>query len=149
MKVIKLTQGLKALVDDEDHGALLFYQWGAVRVAEGRIYARNSRAGYMHSFIMQPHPGLEVDHINGNRLDNRRANLRCVTRSRNNSNRHTLRNKHGYPGVITANTKWFCVRIKVDKKTLYIGSFGTIKDAAKAYRKAYLAAHGEEHPFYR
>lgn len=89
MREIKLTKGAVALVSDEDYERVAAYKWYlhsdgyAVRtvVVEGRKVKV-----LMHRFIMEAAPGEEIDHINGNRLDNRRENLRRVNRTHNNAN---------------------------------------------------------------
>lgn len=107
MKIILLTQGRSALVDDEDYERLttLKWQWDKGNGERARNnpdhigYAgRQIRTGppidgkrqrkkqWMHRIIMNCPRGLLVDHINGNGLDNRKENLRIVTVTVNNNN---------------------------------------------------------------
>jgi hypothetical protein len=80
-------QGLFAIVDDDVHEALAARKWYAHRARGSRtIYAKTyGEFGwrYMHHFILVPVAGKEVDHKDGNGLDNRRENLRHVTHKRN------------------------------------------------------------------
>ena len=99
MKTIPLTQGKVALVDDEDYEELMKYKWYARKAPNGLWYAVRSvhlsggrwKRISMHRFLMAGDSPLEVDHINGDGLDNRRANLRLVTKSGNQRNRKSHR----------------------------------------------------------
>jgi hypothetical protein len=161
MKIIKLTQGYEALVDDEDYFELskhfwsvAIMRWGDKRHISARKKIRVPYGTYvhksigMHVFLMNPPPGLEVDHIDGNPLNNQRHNLRCVTKSRNMSNR-LCKYPHGYPGVRLKRKKTWWSAIVIEGRRKRLGSFSSAEDAAVAYRKAYLAAFGEDHRFYR
>ena len=87
----------------------------------------------------------EVDHRNGNKLDNRKSNLRICSRSENQMNRGKQKNNtSGFKGVsqIKMNQKWVAY-IKVNYKRIYIGCFLKKVDAARAYNMAALKYHGE------
>lgn len=91
MKKIPLTQGKYALVDDQDYDMLIKIKWCAERCStvKENFYARNRALNIkMHRLILglgKSH--LVGDHINHNTLDNRRCNLRAVTKAENNRNR--------------------------------------------------------------
>lgn len=91
-------------------------------------------------------PKQQIDHINGNRADNRWSNLREASNSENQQNLKTAKkgNKSGYLGVAWHSTKrkWM-TRIKVAGKAIYIGIYDTPEEA----REAYLAAKAKLHPF--
>jgi hypothetical protein len=98
--------GLVALVDDEDCTWLRQWNWSAVspqRLNGGYAMRRDNQSGktiLMHRLILDAPEGIEVDHINGNGLDNRRANLRRVTVQQNRQNRNRGRtNQTGFKGV--------------------------------------------------
>ena len=93
-----------AIVDDEDYKTLSRYHW-FIYIGG---YTYNPDLGQMHRFILNAtNPDLVVDHINHDRLDNRRENLRICTQQQNQFNRSVRRdNKTGYKGVKTH--KWFC-----------------------------------------
>lgn len=90
-------------------------------------------------------PVNDVDHINGDRSDNRICNLRSATRTQNNYNqRISSRNKSGHKGVswCKQRDKWQ-VHIAINGKCTYVGRFKKLEDAANAYRKAAVSVGGE------
>lgn len=150
MREIPLSQGLVALVDDEDYEELSALNWHLVR-PNGRAYAQhdvwsgNARVHreYMHRFLLPD--AEEVDHINGNGLDNRRSNLRPATRAQNCANmRRSKANTSGYKGVSwhKGGRKWHA-QIRGDAKREHLGLFTDPADAAKAYDNAARRLHGE------
>lgn len=101
-KKIPLTQGKFALVDDEDFEYLSQWKWHASKYSNSYYACRtiNSNKVLMHRFILNAQKELEVDHIDGNGLNNQKLNLRIVTHSRNMQNRkNNSNNKSGYKGV--------------------------------------------------
>jgi hypothetical protein len=99
MAVIKLSNSRKvALVDDQDFYAVSLLRWHLMKIGYA---SNNQRVGkghqriYMHRFILNPAKWLEVDHLNGNRLDNRRSNLRVCTRRENARNTPRRRKRKG------------------------------------------------------
>lgn len=98
---------------------------------------------YLHRMLMDPAPGFFVDHINGDRLDNRRQNLRLATKSQNMMNRGKQKNNTtGYKGVTRVNGA-YVAQLQKDRKNYYLGTYATPEEAALAYNKAALAHHGE------
>ena len=90
-------------------------------------------------------PKDEIDHINGDRADNRLANLRPATRHKNSANkRRYSNNQSGRKGVNwhRQHQKW-CTRITVNGKRKHIGLFHSLEDAADAYRRAAIENFGE------
>lgn len=151
--VVPLSQGYEALVDIEDLPALAAYNWSVTRsLKKGGAYAQRltprdssgkQRALKMHRVLMSPGPGLVVDHINGNGLDNRRENLRVCAQRDNMKNQAPHRtNKLGIKGVSVYRNR-FVAKIRVDGKTIFIGSFPTANEAAAAYRQAANEFHGQ------
>ncbi len=145
MKEIPLTQGKVALVDDEDYEYLTQWKWCYNRYAVRCIGPKNHRQRIaMHQVILNPPEGLETDHIDRNKLNNQRSNLRAVTRSEN------MQNKAPYmqggilitPGVIRKRRKrrpysyvYWCTRLRkfrviliVDGKRKRAGAFVTRQD---------------------
>jgi hypothetical protein len=86
--------------------------------------------------------GMEIDHINGNTLDNRIENLRVATRSQNVRNSVGC-SKLGLPKGVRINKRRFCARIMCDRKYYHLGSFKTIEEASNAYNEAAKRLHGE------
>ena len=91
-------------------------------------------------------PSIIIDHINGNKLDNRVSNLRIVTTSQNamNQKKTKLKTSSRYKGVskCTDRDRWICM-IKVGTKTINLGRFKTELEAAKAYNKSALIHFAE------
>lgn len=91
----------------------------------------------MHRDIIGKRGCLDVDHVDGNGLNNQRANLRFATRSQNAMNRSIVtRNRTGLKGVSyrpELKVRKWQVRITIGRKTISVGYFGNTRDAAKAY----------------
>jgi len=149
---IPLTQGKIAIVDDADYEWLIQYSWH-VASNHNTWYARrgigrpnkHTQIIRMHREIMNPPPGMMVDHVNHDGLDNRRSNLRNVTTTQNRHNgRKQSRNTSGYKGVCwdKYNSKWH-VRIGHNGKTTFLGLFDCKVEAAYAYDEAAKILHGE------
>ena len=88
-------------------------------------------------------PSGELDHINGNRSDNRIDNLRCASRSMNNQNRRTAfkSNRLGVLGVTQTKRGTFIARIRVNGKGIHLGVFPTAAEASQAYVAAKRQLH--------
>jgi len=152
LKIIELTKGYKVIVDSDNYDELLKYKWYANCVSN-LIYAyRTIRVGprkqgkkitiAMHREIVLAKKGDFVDHKNGNTLDNRKTNLRICTptqNSRNHNGRQKKRKYSSFKGVKkNLNCKTWSARITVDRKSIYLGSFKTEKEAALKYNEAAL-----------
>jgi hypothetical protein len=90
MKKIKTTKGIYCLVDEDDFEKLNKYRWYFCSMdgETGYAYAKvDGKLVSMHRFLMRFPIGLEIDHINHDKLDNRKQNLRIVSRSENAFNR--------------------------------------------------------------
>lgn len=147
---IELTCGRVVLVDDEDAG-LSAYCWRASRGSKTYYSMRsegpaNQRSTIMmHRQITAAGDLFEVDHINGNGLDNRRSNLRLVTHAENARNSGAHRDsKSGVKGVTwdKRRSRWVA-RIMVNGRTTNLGRFEHLEDAAEMYAKAARLLHGE------
>lgn len=142
MKQIVLSNKDVALVDDQDYEELSRRSWyiSSSGYACTWLYGKNAR---MHRMIMKAESGLDVDHINHNKLDNRRSNLRLCTRSQNNANRITT-SSTGYKGVTWIKKKnRFAAQIKINGVNKYLGLFKSAVDAAKAYDVAAKKLFGD------
>jgi hypothetical protein len=146
MKLIKLTRGKMALVDDDDFEKLNKHKWCvARRNGGGNYYACRTIAGgktlYMHSEIIGNSPNMEIDHINGNGLDNRVANLRKCTHVENRQNSRVYVGRK-FKGT-KKNGNGFSARIVVNKKEKYLGTYKTEIRAAMIYNKFATMYFGE------
>lgn len=149
MKTIELTRGKVALVDDEDYERLNVHKWyidyrgyvltSAPREGGGQIRLR------MHRVVMGAKPGEEVDHISGDRSDNRRANLRIATNTQNQANQRIRSGGSSkYKGVHwdKGERKWRATICR-DGKRMALGRYDDERAAAIAYDKAAREHSGE------
>ncbi len=126
-------------LDKEDLKKVKFIKWHLHSTG----YARNRNIGYMHNIILNRDTSnrkINVDHINRNKLDNRKCNLRIVEATQNQYNKGLQSNNtSGYPGVgfKKREQKWRA-RIQYKGKEKYIGLFNTKEDAIKARKQAEL-----------
>lgn len=143
MKEIPLTQGKVALVDDEDYEMLMKYKWHADK-NRNTFYAHgynkiNGKLVHhlMPRLILNVPKELQVDHIDGNGLNNQRYNLRIVNNRTNCQNHHYRHRTSKFPGVdwVSAISKWRA-RIQFKGKNNHIGVFIKEIDAACAYQIA-------------
>lgn len=149
-KRIALTQGKFALVSPEDFDELNQFKWYANKIGSIFYAMRNTkgtdgkwRSERMHRRILKPVGGKEVDHINGDGLDNRRSNLRIATHAENIRNRKLNSNStSGYKGVSKRWNRWRA-RIKHNGVEYFIGHFDSPEAAAEAYNLKAIELHGE------
>jgi len=141
MKTIELSQGLVAMVDDEDFEELDPYTWCAFKKGNTFYAVRHPKGAnrtliYMHRVICNTPKGLQTDHIDGDGLNNCKSNLRVVTSRQNNQNKH-MKKSSIYPGVswFKNEGKWYS-KIKINGKTKHLGVFDVEADAFEAYLKA-------------
>jgi hypothetical protein len=153
MKMLQLTKGYSAIVDDSIFDKVLPYNWQAYVGCWG-VYARRYRrlsdapgsfSISLHNVILPPTDGLLVDHINGNSLDNRASNLRLVTVSQNTQNtRLRADNTSGHRGVyLDRRRNSWSAEIHANGKKYFLGCFGTLEAAAAVYEEAAKELHGE------
>ena len=136
---ISVAGGFFCIVDRADFAELSKYRWhicgsrGAMYVARSRRLEGKTVCERMHNLLLATGPGLVVDHVNGNHLDNRRCNLRACTRSENQWNRHAPpRGASRFTGVSPERGRWRA-RITCHSRCINIGHFAREVDAAIAY----------------
>jgi AP2 domain. len=146
MKLIPLTKGRYAIVDDEWFDYLNQWKW----FYHSQGYAARSTWNprtivFMHREIMKASKGKLVDHINGNKVDNRKFNLRFCTARQNNVNcKIHITNKSGYRGVSWKKElkKWVAV-CYLNNKVIYLGLFDKPHHAALARDLWMIDLHGK------
>lgn len=133
-----------ALIDLEDLERVIEYKWTDM----GHYFKSQKLGTYLHRFILKYDGKQDVDHINGDKLDCRKSNLRVVSHSLNASNQKlSSRNKSGVIGVSYDSTrkKWKS-EIKVNKERFNLGRFENIEDAITARLKAEKEKLGDVAP---
>lgn len=135
------------LIDADMYEELSKYKWFKNKGYCKRSTTKNYKTVHftMHRVIMQAKKGEYVDHINGDRLDNRRSNLRICSNQENLCNKpKQLNNTSGYKGVTWRKIakKWLA-QIQVNNKTIHLGYYETKEEAALAYNIAAKKYHGE------
>ena len=151
--LIPLPQGKFTLIDKEDFERVNKFKWQYhprlnLEYAKGRV---NGKVVYLHRFLTNAKKGVEIDHINGNGLDNRRGNLRFASHKQNIANQKRRQdNSSGFKGVwihrATANKglqtmtgkprKVWVAELATNGKKNGLGWFRTKEEAARAYDEA-------------
>lgn len=142
---IQLTQGKQALVDKADFEWLSQWKWYYIKdgyaVRSDYSQGRTPRQVKMHRQIMNEPEGLQVDHKNTNKLDNRRENLRVATVNQNQQNSSLPKNNtSGYKGVSKPRRGlgWIA---SIQRQ--YLGYYKTPEEAALAYNIEATKRFGE------
>jgi hypothetical protein len=153
VKTITLTRGQIALVDDADFEALTVFKWQAHRgphdstwyAVRAAVVAGRETKLRMHRVIAGAADGIQVDHRNGNGVDNQRHNLRLATGSQNQQHRVRATRPQmasKFKGLSWEQGRWRA-RILAEGRRIHLGAFASEIEAAKAYDAAALKYFGE------
>jgi HNH endonuclease/AP2 domain len=147
IRYIFLTQGKFAVVSGPDYKFLMQWRWQAHHDKRNDSWSavRHEKPRLMHRVILDAPNGVQVDHVDGDGLNNRRSNIRLATQQQNAWNRGPQSiNTSGFKGVSwdKRRSKWIAT-IAFDGRTIALGAFTDKLDAAKAYRDAAPKYHGE------
>lgn len=152
MKQIPLTKNKFAIIDDEDFENLSKYKWYANKHGRSYYVIRNKPIGngkqkteYIHNYILNCPDGFEIDHKDGNGLNNQKSNLRISTHNQNIMNMKPHLNKLvEFKGVdLYKKNNKYRVRITINGKTIALGYFKDKIKAAETYDEKALELFGE------
>ena len=134
----------KCYFDLEDYDLIKNIYWRTDECGYARGYDTISkRLVRMHKIITHTDQNTIIDHINRNKLDNRKANFRYATKSQNRINSKTrTNNTSGIQGVRFEEGKWR-VRISINGKYKHLGMYNNFDDAVKVRLKAEKEYYGE------
>jgi len=144
-KELPLSNGQTTLIDDCDYERLSQYKW--MLNTSGYVYREYRENGKrkrirMHKDILGEQDGKVIDHINLDKLDNRRDNLRFCTAEQNNQNVKPRGGSSPYKGVYQGNGKWR-TDIKKNRSTWHLGTYEQEIDASAAYNLGAIEIYGE------
>lgn len=123
------------ICDADDWERLKDYVWNCACAGYATTYSRDSSLKYkeFHRNVIENEKGLFIDHINRNRLDNRKCNLRVVSLHQNSLNKSVAKNNEtGFIGVRKRENGKYQARITLNRKTYNLGTFDTIEEAIEA-----------------
>lgn len=156
--IVPLSRGAVAIVDPIDAAMVGHWNWNfsprdisGYAVRQHREYGLKPRLILMHRLIMRAviggkiDEGLEVDHVDGDGLNNRRSNLRVCTRSQNAMNRiRPITNRTGHKGVrLDKKLGKYVASIRVSGRYIHIGTFELLDEACAAQEVAAERYHGD------
>jgi hypothetical protein len=147
---VRLRSGVSFLIDEADLPRLSGWWWSAINHGKGRFTVRGERivGGVrtrvaLHRFLLQAPEGVLVDHVNGDPLDNRRANLRLCNWTENARNRGPRKSSSTRLKGVSKFARGFRSTIVVEGRRIYLGAFSDPVEAAKAYDRAARRLYGE------
>ena len=139
------TNNFHFYVDKEDLQLVKTKKWHVVTSQSEIRTVISSDRTYLHHLLLGNHKGLEIDHIDGDRLNNRRSNLRICTHQQNQCNQPLQRNNtSGVAGVRYYRPRHkFVARIKVSQYDLHLGYYHTLLEATQARNEGMRLMFGE------
>ena len=147
-KYLELSGGYKTLVDDSYYNELLEHSWQSLKIKDKVYAARTTKEGsteYLHRRLTKVKAGLEVDHIDGDGLNNQLNNLRVVTQSQNQRNaKRSSANTSGFKGVsFNSVRKLWEGYLYLDREKISFGFFSSPEEASEVVEKNRPTVHGE------
>ena len=139
MKRIKISQNREAIVDDEDFEKVSQWKWS---YHHSGYVVRGKPQVSLHRLVMGAKKRQYIDHVNGNKLDNRKSNLRFCTLAQNQYNKLGTRNIPKGMWWRESRNAWI-VRIQADGKRHWVGYFKEYDEALVARNEALKRLHGE------
>lgn len=143
-KYISLNKGNCTIVDNDEYekfGNLTWFICNGYAKRSFRLKSversKSNRQAHLHREILNAPKGMCIDHINGDKLDNRKSNLRLCTNQENIRNSKVMiKNTSGFKGVswMKSKSKWRA-RIKVNMREIHLGLFASKLDAVRCYNK--------------
>ena len=146
--IIYASNSDKEIQIDEKDKDICKYDWRISSIGYVRATI-NGKRWFLHRYLLKPKEGMQVDHINGNTLDNRRDNLRIcsIKENRRNSKKRKTQSSSKYKGVSYCSTekrrKRWKAACEIDNKDIYAGRFYTEEEAKEAYNKKAKELFGE------
>lgn len=145
---ITTSAGQEILIEAADREKAMRYTWCVSKTGYAVANIRG-KVTKMHRYLLGLGQGDEriTDHINGNRLDNRRENLRICNQMQNGKNLGIKKtNTTGCAGIRVTACGRYNARITVNRKEIHIGNFKTFEEAVRARKKAETVYYGEFAP---
>lgn len=139
----------KSLVCKKDYDFLKHFKWNLANTGYFRtvkVINYKQKSILLHQLVFGKKSGYEIDHINQNKLDNRRCNLRFANKSNNSSNRRKQNGSYSskYKGVVfNKKRSVYYANITFKNKQIFLGSFKTAEEAAISYNKKALELFGK------
>lgn len=146
MKQIPLTKCKFALVDDEDYDYLMQWKWRFSGKYAVRSEHKTRKTIFMHRVVNNTPNGLQADHINNDKLDNRKENIRFATSGQNSRNKPKNRGVSKYKGVFKVGggkDKCWKTAVVSNGKRIWSKCFYTEEEAALVYNQLALKHYGE------
>ena len=166
-KILERSQkDLNEIIEYDDHAQIILYDKNNIQIARTKIYLEDiercknlkwhMHCGYvsnkklnvmLHRYLINCPEDMFVDHINRDKLDNRKENLRICTQKENNRNMSIRENSKSIArGIYQSSKTGWVARIKVDGKDIYLGTFKSFDEAYNARRQAEIDYFGEFAP---